>query len=327
MIRIPPFRFHAPVTVKEASEILAHGAGETRVLGGGTDLVVNLKQGVVPARQIVWLGNLPGLRNIAFSPEKGLHIGAMCTLALLEQDENIRKHYPALAEALRSIASPQIRNRATIGGNLCLNTRCFYYDQSDFWRGALGHCLKNGGGVCHAATASTRCSAAFCSDLAPILIALSARVSIAGGGSHRTIPLARLYREDGARHLALAPAEFLTMITIPYHPQSRAAFVKLRRRRSVDFPLVNVGAARNAGADRAGNRCRIVLGAIASMPIEAVEAARILCTGGFTEDSMEEAAEAAAAEAHPLPNLDGSVSYRKKMVRVLVLRALRALGH
>ncbi len=320
-----PFRFHAPTSVKETSEILARGDGETKVLGGGTDLIVNLKQGVASPKQIVWLGKLADLHKIAFSPQQGLHIGAMCTLDAIERDENVRRYYPSLLQAVRSVASPQIRNRATIGGNLCLSTRCFYYDQSEFWRGALGHCLKNGGAVCHAATGSSRCSAVFCSDLAPILTALRARVKIAGGSSRRTLSLSQLYCDDGAKHLALMRVEFLTGIVVPYHPHTRAAFAKLRRRHSVDFPLVNVGIALNPVLKRRQDRCRIVVGAVASRPVEIAEAAAVLGDGELTEVRMEEAAEAAAAAVHPLPNLDGSVSYRKRMVEVLVLRTLRQL--
>ena len=172
MIRLTPFELHSPATLQDAALLLSQADGDAKILAGGTDLIVGMKQGTATPKTLVWLGKIPELRRISFSRERGISIGAMCTLADIEQNEDVRQYYPSIVQAIRSIASPQIRNRATIGGNLCLGTRCFYYDQSEFWRNSLGYCLKYGDGICHAAPELSRCTAVFCSDLAPLLIAL-----------------------------------------------------------------------------------------------------------------------------------------------------------
>ncbi|MBM4167504.1 MAG: 4-hydroxybenzoyl-CoA reductase subunit beta, partial [Ignavibacteria bacterium] len=200
MIRLNKFEFHSPTSLNDAVNILSSSNGETKILAGGTDVLVGMKQGVLQPKHILWLGKIKELRNISFSIKDGLKIGAMCTLAEIEQNENVKKYFPSIIDAVKSIASPQIRNSATIGGNLCLNTRCFYYDQSDFWRTSLGNCLKYGDGICHAAPELSRCTAVFSSDLAPILIALNSVVELQDANSTRKISLEQFYNDDGMNH-------------------------------------------------------------------------------------------------------------------------------
>jgi 4-hydroxybenzoyl-CoA reductase subunit beta len=252
-----------------------------------------------------------------------MRIGAMCRLGDIEQHPLVRHLLPSLTTAISSIASPQIRNRATIGGNLCLNTRCFYFDQSEFWRGSLGYCLKHGSGICHAAPGLKHCSAVLSSDLAPLLMALDASITIAGSTGLRTVPLSQLYTDDGMSPNSLGRGELLAEIIIP--PQvanARTAFKKLRRRRSIDYPLVNVGTTAVVGADNVVRTIRIIVGAVQSMPVELHASETILLGHRLTLDQIDRAAEAAAGHVKPLPNAIEPVLYRKVMVKRIVKEAL-----
>ena len=321
MIRLTPFELHSPATLQDAALLLSQADGDAKILAGGTDLIVGMKQGTATPKTLVWLGKIPELRRISFSRERGISIGAMCTLADIEQNEDVRQYYPSIVQAIRSIASPQIRNRATIGGNLCLGTRCFYYDQSEFWRNSLGYCLKYGDGICHAAPELSRCTAVFCSDLAPLLIALEATIALHSTASHKELSLSRFYQNDGINHLQTSPSELMTTITVPYDPATSSAHGKMRSRGSVDFAIANVGVALSGK----GHRCehlRIVVGAIASAPIDASGIAKELIGQQFTDKNIEEMAVKVSSLVRPMPHMDGAVSYRKNMAGVLVKRAL-----
>jgi len=323
MIRLSRFDFFSPASLQEALEILARSNGDTKILAGGTDTVVGMKQGVSSPKRVVWLGKIGELRRIAFSTNDGLRIGAMNTLDEIERHEDVQHHYPSLQQAIRSIASPQIRNRATIGGNLCLDTRCFYYNQSEFWRRSLGYCLKRGNGICHAAPELTTCGAVFCSDLAPILIALGATVTLRALESQRTIRLSDFYINDGKSHLTLRPGELLTAIHIPYVPNLRASSMKFRMRESFDFPLVNAGVAVAFSDQQICRRASIVIGAVASAPVIAFEASGMLMGKELSDELIESVGARIQEYVKPLPNIDTSVGFRKKMASLLVKRALR----
>jgi 4-hydroxybenzoyl-CoA reductase subunit beta len=323
MIRLSTFDFHVPRSMEEALDLVAQGNGETKILAGGTDLIIGMKQPVSQPKGVVWLGKVGELQRIAFSRESGLNIGSMCTLDEIVRNEDVKECFPSMVRAIRSIASPQIRNRATIGGNVCLNTRCFYYDQSDFWRGALGFCLKHGNGVCHAAPGQDRCTAVFCSDLAPLLIALNATVRISGPEGRRNIRLSELYSNDGAHYLTLRRGEILTQVLLPYVPGRRSIHVKFRHRNSFDFPLVNAGIALEVSDNLICTDIRIIVGAVASAPIDAKEISRHVVGKRLTEELIDSVAEKVSILVHPMPNIDDSVSHRKKLVRVLVRRALQ----
>jgi 4-hydroxybenzoyl-CoA reductase subunit beta len=324
MIRLAPFELHSPATLCDAAVLLAQANGEAEILAGGTDLVPGMKQGTVRPTTVVWLGKIPELTQISFTKDRGATIGAMCTLSEIEQHKDIQQYYPSLIQAVRSIASLQIRNRATIGGNLCLDTRCFYYDQSEFWRGSLGFCLKYGNGTCHAAPELRRCTAVFCSDLAPLLVALNSTIELYSSASQKTLPLTEFYQNDGMHHLGARPAELLTKIFIPYSPATRAAHGKMRSRASIDFAIANVGIALSVKSDRCEN-IRIIVGAIASAPIDASEMAKESLGQKLTDERIREIAEKVSSLVHPLPHTDSAVGYRKKMVAVLVRRVLSGL--
>lgn len=332
MIRMPPFDLLVPTSTPEVLDALAHADNGTRVLAGGTDLLVNIKQGHLRPQRLVWLGKVPDLREVTFSTESGLQIGAMCTLDEVASSATIQRYYPALSSAARSVASPAIRNTATLGGNLCQDTRCFYYNQSEPWRQSLGGCLKAEltpgvyGSICHAAQGWPTCSAVFCSDTAPVLIALDASVTLLSSNGERTIKLSELYREDGMHHLALNPGEVLAFVVLPPPREDvRAVHRKIRSRQSIDFALANVGIAVSLTSGKICEEAKIVVGAVESRPVEARDAARTLVGSKLTAERIARVAKETAESVTPLPNVDERVSYRKSMVQVLVERALAEL--
>ena len=332
MIRLPALDVLSPTTLHDLVETLRRSNGETKILAGGTDLIVNLKQGMHAPRQLVWLGKVHELRRISLANDGSLRLGAMSTLSEIAASVEVRRLYRSLADAVQTIASPAIRNSATLGGNLCLDTRCFYYNESEFWRVGLGGCLKlliparDNGDICHAAPGRTTCSAVFSSDTAPLLIALGASVRIIGGQGERILPLSAFYNEDGMHYLALKPGEVLAEVILPQpSPYLRAVHRKVRQRESIDFPLANVGVAFLMGTNSVCQEVRIVLGAISSAPVRASAAEMILEGKALTDERIEQAAAEAASSITPLPNIGSTVVYRKRMVKVLVKRALTGL--
>ncbi len=329
MIRLPTLDVLSPTTLHDLVETLRASNGETKILAGGTDLIVNLKQGMHAPRQLVWLGKVHELRRISRSTDGSLRIGATCTLSEIAASVEVRRLYPSLADAVQTIASPAIRNSATLGGNLCLDTRCFYYNESEFWRVGLGGCLKlliparDNGDVCHAAPGRTTCSAVFSSDTSPLLIALGASVRIIRAGGERFLSLSSFYNDDGMHFLTLKPGEVLAEVILPQpSPHLRAVHRKIRQRASIDFPLANVGIALTSASNGVCQDVRIVLGAVASAPFRATAAETVLEGNTPTDERIEQASTAAASCVSPLPNIGSTVRYRKRMVKVLVKRAL-----
>ena len=241
---LPEFELLRPESLDEAVAALA--APGARALAGGTDLIANLRRGIGAPERLV---DLTGLREIAgISAEGGsLVIGAGVRLGELAESAQIGPAAAALREAAASVAGPGLRNMATVGGNLCLDTRCLYYNQSEWWRKSRGYCLKYRGEICHVAPQGKRCRAAFSGDLAPAFLALGAEAEIAGPGGLRRMPLAQIYREDGAAHLTLAPGELLVRLHVP-RPEGQSGYAKIRARAAMEFPLAGVAASCRPGA-------------------------------------------------------------------------------
>jgi len=239
---LPQFKLVRPRDLAEATAALAHDPN-ARVLAGGTDLIANLRDGLVAPSTLVDLAEIEELTSIGHGAQ-GIRIGAGVTLGRLAADAQVRAAYPAIAQAAESIAGPAHRSVATVGGNLCLDTRCVFYNQSEWWRRANGYCLKYRGDVCHVAPQGKSCQAAYSGDLAPALLALGAEVEIAETAGSRRIALADLYIEDGAAHLALRAGEIIVAVHVPAaRAQLRSAYRKARVRGAIDFPLAGVAAA------------------------------------------------------------------------------------
>jgi 4-hydroxybenzoyl-CoA reductase subunit beta len=331
MMRLPPFRYLAPRSVADAASMLADAGPEAALLGGGTDLLPGMKRRQFSPRVLIGLRGVPDLRDERGDPRSGIAVGAMTSLAAIERSESLRAAWPALPEAVRFIATPPIRNLGTLGGNLCLDARCNYWNQGHEWREAIGFCLKKDGAVCWVAPGSNRCWAVSSSDTAPVLCALGAEVTLSSfsGGRlrERRIPVTDLFRDDGARPLAKEPQEILTAVHLPPAPGWRAAYRKLRRRGSFDFPVLGVAVAARLCATGAVEEARIVLGGIGSRPLLATEAARSLWGRRLAdEDAIREAAALAAHRVRPLDNTDFDMTWRKQVAPSYVAAALRALA-
>ncbi|MGE5264427.1 MAG: FAD binding domain-containing protein [Acidobacteriota bacterium] len=320
MLRLPPFEYLAPKTLDEAVALLDQHANEAMIVAGGTDLFPNMKRRQFDPKVLVGLSGLPELNGVKNG--LGYRIGAATTLSALSRDKKLHADYPALTTAAGLVSSPQLRNAGTIGGNLCLDTRCNYYDQTYFWRKSIGFCMKKDGDICLVAPGGHRCWAISSTDCAPVAVALDARVRLVGPRGSREIPAAALYRDDGMEYLSKARDEILTELVLPPADGVKSVYLKLRRRGSIDFPILGVAAALRVAPDGTVQHARVVLGAIASHPVEASEAVKILIGQKLEPDVIAAAAEAAYKPAKPMDNADASYAWRKKMVRVYVERAL-----
>jgi 4-hydroxybenzoyl-CoA reductase subunit beta len=252
-------------------------------------------------------------------------VGAGATLTRVTEHPEVAAHYPALARAAGVVSTPQLRNMGTLGGNVCVDTRCNYYNQSYEWRKAVGFCMKKDGDICLVAPGSDRCWAVSSSDTAPVLWALGATARLVGPAGARTVPLSALYRDDGIEYLAKRPDEILTELVLPPADGWDSVYLKLRRRGSFDFPVLGVAVALRR-ENHVVREARVVLGAVASTPREAPAAAAALVGQRLTSETITRAADAAAGPAKPLDNTDFTHPYRKRLVRVYVARALARLA-
>jgi 4-hydroxybenzoyl-CoA reductase subunit beta len=324
MLRLPPFEFLLPKNLDDAAKMLSARGVDAMLVAGGTDLFPNMKRRQFEPKFLIGLNGLTELHGI--KRENGsLTIGACTTLAQLSNDPTIRRSHPALSTAAGLVSSPPLRNAGTIGGNLCLDTRCNYYNQTYHWRKAIHFCMKKDGETCWVAPGGNRCWAISSTDCAPVAIALDARVRLVGPNGAREIPAFALYHDDGMEYLTKGRDEILTEIVLPLADGLKSIYLKLRRRGSIDFPVLGVACALQVASTGLIERARIVLGAIASYPVEAVDAERILVGQKLTSDVIAAAAEAAYKPAKPMDNADLNYAWRKKMVRVYV-RALTELA-
>lgn len=294
-------------------------------VAGGTDLYPNMKRLHQTPKTVVALSGLAELKGTEGTPAKGLVIKAGTTLTDVCENGTVKGAYPALARAVESISTPLLRNMGTLGGNVCLDTRCNYYDQSYQWRKAIDFCLKKDGDTCWVAPGSPRCWAVQSADSVPLLVAMRARFKLVSARRARTVEAKDLFRDDGIQYLTKKPDEILTEIRLPAVNGWKASYQKLRRRGAFDFPVLGVAAC--AWFDRSGavTDARIVFGGIASYPKPADEAAKSLVGKRLTEEAIKEAAALAAGPARPLDNTDFTMHWRRQMARVYTERALRDL--
>jgi 4-hydroxybenzoyl-CoA reductase subunit beta len=257
--------------------------------------------------------------------EGGVSIGSGVTLSRLVNDPNVRADYTGLWQAAAQVATPHLRNMGTIGGNICLDTRCNYYDQNYEWRKAIDFCMKKDGRTCWVATSSPKCLAVSSTDTAPALVALGAVVTLAGADGVRNVPVRNLYRNDGIDYLTRMPGEILTAVRLPRAVGWRSTYWKLRRRGSFDFPVLSVAAAVKLTTDGIVEEARVVLGAVASCPIDVTAAAVLLVGRSLDDEAIAGAAEAAARPAKPMDNTDYGLIWRKGVTRDFVTYALREL--
>lgn len=296
---------------------------EGMLLAGGTDLLPNMKRRQQVPKTVISLRDVTALKEATNG--SGMQLGAGRTLTELVRDERVLEHYPALWQAAAQVATPHLRNMGTLGGNLCLDTRCTYYDQNYEWRKAIDFCMKKDGKTCWVAPSSKRCLAVSSTDTAPALIALGARITLVSQDGERTLALADLYENDGIHYATRQPDELLTKVTLDPAAGWKSCYWKLRRRGSFDFPVLSVAAAVKLADDGTVEQARLVLGAVASSPQVAEAASLHLVGNKLTDDAVAEAAERASKHAKPMDNTDFVLHWRKRVTADFVGYALKEL--
>lgn len=322
MLRLPEFTYHQPRTLKQAVKMLAEFGDDGMLVAGGTDVYPKMKRGQFTPRHLISLRGLRDLKGIRRGKD-GLWIGAGETLTAASRHRAIAKELPALAHAAESVSTPQLRNMGTIGGNVLVDTRCNYYDQTFFWRQAAGFCMKKDGDICLVAPGSAKCLAIASSDTAPVLVALGAEALLESSQGERRIKIEDLYRDDGIDYAAKDKGEVLKGIFIPRASLARRnVYLKLRRRGSFDFPILGVAATMEIDKSGECRHASVVLTAVASAPKTIHETPALLMGKKPKAELIDAVAEAAAKAAHPLDNADLDYWYRKRMAKVYTQRAL-----
>src|ERR1044071_6383674 len=346
MLRLPSFRYLQPTTLADALRMKADAGPTGMFVAGGTDLYPNMKRRHQEPRTVISLMAIPELRSV-----DGWTVGACVTLTELSGRPSFQ--HSAITTAARLVSTPLLRNMGTLGGNLCLDTRCNYYNQSYEWRKSIDFCMKKDGHICWVAPSSPRCWAVSSSDVAPVMVAIGAEFLLVGPAGERLVTARRLYHNDGINYLTKQADEILAEVRLPSADGWDATYHKLRRRGSFDFPVLGAAVwirwdgdrvadarvvlggvaswpqegaeAGGAAKGRALSDGRVVLGGVASWPQEVAEAGAALKGRALSDDAIAAAAEAAYRPAKPLDNTDFDLSWRKQMTRVYVTRALEEL--
>ena len=329
MLRLPEFDYRRPSSVEEAAAILANEGPNARLVAGGTDLWPNLKRRHQRASTVVSLMSIPELRGVEAGNDHGdVRLGATALLSEVASDPRIQVRFPALARAVASISSPPLRNMGTIGGNLCLDTRCTYYNQTEVWRRSIDYCMKEAGTVCWVAPSSPRCWAHSASDSAPVLCALGARVRLISGLGDRSVPVDELFNDDGIDYLAKRPEEIVAEIQLPEASDShhcRSSFWKLRRRGSIDFAVLSVAVAVWFDEHDHVTGASLYLGAVGSRPLHVEGAGELLTGKPLAGDRIAAVAGLARKVATPMDNTDFKAQWRGVMAERYTEAALREI--
>ena len=321
---LPSFQLLRPKTLDEAVACMARHEGEVKVVAGGTDLLPSMKQKLFTPPFVLDLRGVSELRGIRGVPGKGVELGALTTLSAIEHSSLIRRDYPVLQQAAKTVASPVLRNMGTIGGNVCLDTRCLWYNQSLLWRKSCGFCLKKDGDLCHVAPGGMFCWATFSGDTPPALLCLGAEIAIAGPKGMRRIPLSEFYVNDGIVRLHLAPNEIVTHVRLPESSAGwRGSYQKLRVRGSIDYPLAGVAVALKLRSGRVED-ARVAITAVNPAPLLVKDADAQLVGAVPGEELAARVGDLAASTAKPLTTSALTPEYRREMVRVFATRAVLA---
>lgn len=320
---LPAFRILQPRSVAEACRMLDEHGPDAMIVAGGTDVIPNLQMKLFTPRVLIDIKSLRELSQIEFSPERSLIIGATVSLTSLLETPWLAREFPVLVSAIATIAGPLQRNMGTIGGNLCLETRCRWYNQSYSWRQSLGGCLKKDGDVCHVAPGGKFCWAAWSGDSAPAFLTLDAEIQIAGVSGTRRISLRDFYKNNGKDRIALARNELLTAVHVsPHMAGRRGVYHKLRVRDSIDYPLAGVAVAMQVDSSGICRDARVALSAVNPAPVLVRDTAENLIGKKWSPELAEQAAHAAIRTGKPLTTSASTPVYRREMLRVFTRRAL-----
>ena len=322
---LPDFKLLRPRSTSEAIASLAQHAGNIRILAGGTDLLPSMQQKLFAPQYLLDIRRIAELRGIRQQPDDAVEIGALTALTEIEQSDLLRQHFRVLPEAAKTVASPILRNMGTIGGNICLDTRCLWYNQSLQWRKSCGYCIKKDGDLCHVAPGGTKCWAAFSGDTPAALLCLDAEIEIASAAGIRRVKLAEFYTGLGDNYRKLADNELLTRVFLPASSSGhRGIYRKLRVRGSIDYPLAGVAVVLKQSNGHIED-VRIGLTAVNPAPVLVKGATELLAGKPMTEEWAEAAGALAAQTAKPLTTSALTAEYRREMIRVFTKRAILSL--
>lgn len=326
--RLPDFIYLRPRTIEDLLSLIDEHKSDATLLAGGTELLVRMKQRLCAPQYVISLNSLAGLDYVEHDETIGVSVGSLTTIYSLANSSVIRDKYPALSQAARQISAIPLHYTSTVGGNICIDTRCIFYNQSADWSKVRPPCFKRGGNICYAVKGSNHCLSVYQGDLAPALIALEAKVKINRKNGEKIIPLSEFFTNVGEHPNVLQPNEVITEIQLPPPAQnSKSSYQKLRIRKAIDFPLAAVAVVLDIDKDQVCRKAKFVLGAVASAPIEVKAAEKILKGRRISNGLIDEVVEETFKAAHPVDNLSIDASYRKKMVKVLTNRAIqRALS-
>ena len=321
---LPQFRLIRPRSVDDAIAGLAKHTGNIRVLAGGTDLIPSMRQKLFEPEYVLDLRGVAELRGIRPQASGGVEIGALSTLSSIESSPYLRQHFPVLTEAAATVASPVLRNMGTIGGNVCLDTRCLWYNQSLTWRKGCGFCIKKDGDLCHVAPGGSKCWAAFSGDTPPAMLCLNAEIEIAGPTGTRRMALREFYTGDGVTYRRLLANELVTRVFLPAESANyRGIYRKLRVRGSIDFPLAGVAVVMKRSNEHVSD-ARIAMTAVNPAPLLVQRAGEMLIGKTVDEALAEAVGDVAARTAKPLTTSALTPEYRREMIRVFTKRAILA---
>jgi 4-hydroxybenzoyl-CoA reductase subunit beta len=319
-MRLPKFECLEPKTLREAARALASDPKRSVLLAGGTDLLVNMKHRVIEPRQVINLKTIPKLAYVT-NVKSELRIGALTTLRDLASSHSVQNRFPVLSRAATEVGAYALQTMGTVGGNLCQGNRCRFYNQSAFWREAKAPCYKAGGRLCYVVRKPEECHSTYCGDMAPVLIALKARVRVAGPGRERVFPLNKLYAQDGKKPLSLRNGEILKEISVP-PPSGRTLYLKWRRRESIEFPIVSLALHIERDGNEEIRKARIIFSAVGSGPVETVEAEKMLEAASFDDRTIEKVSNQAVREISPMRTSIYSPSYKRRVAGILLRQAL-----
>jgi 4-hydroxybenzoyl-CoA reductase subunit beta len=298
-----------------------------RIIAGGTDLIPSMRQKLFEPEYVLDLRGIAAMRGIKPQPEGGVEIGALTTLRAIERSDHLRQHYAVLTEAAATVASPVLRNMGTIGGNICLDTRCLWYNQSLTWRKGCGFCIKKDGDLCHVAPGGSKCWAVFSGDTPPALLCLDAEIEIAGAGGMRRVPLRDFYTGLGDNYRKLQPNELVTRVFLPASAAGyRGVYRKLRVRGSIDYPLAGIAVVIKRSNGHVAD-ARIGITAVNPAPLLVKGAGELLMGKAVDEALAEAVGDLAARTAKPLTTSALTPEYRREMIRVFTKRAVLAAAN
>lgn len=324
-MRLPKFEYLEPKTLKEAAKTLASGANGSVLIAGGTDLMVNMKHRVIQPKQLINLKTIPKLAYIS-NGKGGLSIGTLTTLHDIASSSVIQEKIPILCQASREVGAYAHQAMGTLGGNLCQGNRCRFYNQSAFWRGVRSPCYKAGGDICHVVRKSKECYSTYCGDMAPVLIALDARVKTVGPHGERIFPLRKLYTQDGKKPLSLRKGEILKEILVP-PPSGKTLYFKWRLRESIEFPIVSLAIYLKKSENRQIQKARMIFSAVGSGPVEALEAEKMLKHVLLDDQTIEKVSDQAVKEISPMRTSIHSPAYKRRIAGILLRRGLLHFCH